>query len=225
MGALIGSMAGVGLNFFGQERANSANAAMANNANAQSWDMMREQQRYGEQMSNTAYRRGVVDMKEAGINPMMAFSQGGASTPSPGGGGTTSGAAQQNSLQGIQSSAIDVIRMNKELAQADSGIALNQASATKALADAEASGASAKQSSVATEAAKSQLKAVAAEAAAREKKAKWDTKLGDYDALAGRAARESGTAKKVIDMFKPFQQNSPEGSMHIDKDGAILKQY
>lgn len=36
---------------------------------------------FAERMSGSAYQRAVVDMRLAGINPMLAFSQGGASTP------------------------------------------------------------------------------------------------------------------------------------------------
>lgn len=45
-----------------------------------------------EQMSNTAYQRTIEDMRKAGINPILAYQQGGASTPG-GAQGTISGAS------------------------------------------------------------------------------------------------------------------------------------
>lgn len=45
-----------------------------------------------EHMSNTSYQRAVEDMKKAGLNPILAFSNGGASTPG-GSAGTISGAS------------------------------------------------------------------------------------------------------------------------------------
>ena len=45
-----------------------------------------------EHMSNTAYQRAVEDMRKAGLNPILAFANGGASTPG-GSAGTISGAS------------------------------------------------------------------------------------------------------------------------------------
>ncbi len=99
--ALIGGAAALGglaLSARGQSQANKETARLA-----------QRQMDFQERMSSTAMQRRMEDLKAAGLNPMLAISQGGASSPA----GQT--AQMRNPMEAAGSSAVAGSRVASEL--------------------------------------------------------------------------------------------------------------
>lgn len=88
-------------------------AASTSKANKRNQEMSREQMLFQERMSNTAYQRSMKDLDKAGLNPMLAFQQGGASSPS-GSQATATPELTTDSINGLINSAVDSYKKSKE---------------------------------------------------------------------------------------------------------------
>lgn len=109
-------------------------------ANKTNIELYNANQKWMTQMSNTAYQRAMDDMKKAGLNPMLAYQQGGASVPS-----SSAPTVQASSKTGLASAALQAYtgisaassqaqQASTAQAQMESSTKLQTATAAKELA-------------------------------------------------------------------------------------------
>lgn len=111
--AAIGALGNIAGGVIGAQGAANNNSAMMN-FNAQESQKNRD---FQERMANTAYQRAMGDMRAAGLNPILAYSQGGAASP---GGNAAHVSGLENGMEAMGrgvSSAAQLATRNAELSQ------------------------------------------------------------------------------------------------------------
>lgn len=184
--SIPGQLASIG-SFVGQREANQANAKQAE-----------AQMRFQERMSGSAHQREVADLRKAGLNPILSATGGsGASTPNG------AKAEMESALGAGVNTAMDAIRLSKELRGMDSQVDLNKAQATAAAAGAQKDLTTARNVDLNSKVIETTLPATAAEAKTRQGQARQDAYFQNFDNIQRRINNGLTTGNNAKDLFIP----------------------
>ena len=127
-------LAAAGVNMLGGIFSNNAQAAQAAAANAFSAQQSQAQMDFQERMRSTQYQTAVLDLQKAGLNPMLAYTQGGAGTPA-GASATGQQAQIKNPVEGGASAASLMANIEADLALKTSQVDVNKENVKNISAD------------------------------------------------------------------------------------------
>lgn len=129
-----GSILAGGANLLGGSSQNQSAWDIAQSAQAASAEQAQRQMDFQERMRSTQYQTAVDDMKKAGLNPMLAYSQGGAGTP-VGAAGSAYTAPVRNVLGEATSAYMNAMQTDADVALKNAGATNTSAQTIKVVAD------------------------------------------------------------------------------------------
>lgn len=219
------------------ENTASANAAAAYNqamANRTNREIAEKQMAFQERMSNSAYQRSMADMRRSGLNPILAYTQGGASTPS--GASATMGTPDvkvpnyQDPLAPAVSSAVDTYTKSATLRQAGQQLRINQANS-----QAEIALKAAQTAATSTSAAKAQKEIEILNARAKREKLEGDFYGSDQgktmyyiqkiNEAAGGSLDILNSAKDLLNPFKLMPKQPKKLQQKLNKKTGEIELY